>query len=140
MPRYKHIETSPRFLAVNLEAQLLPGTFEHALNYLLDHQFDLSGFDSRFHSSRWCTTSRSSRITGMRSEVDAASSRRVAAVARQRLQRNVSDLRRSFPRGLERFKQESKLSASACDCRKREMGFSTASTFELRVGKMAQPF
>lgn len=32
MARYKHIDTSPRFLAVDLEAQLLPGTLEHALN------------------------------------------------------------------------------------------------------------
>ncbi|MDK9715247.1 MAG: hypothetical protein OEL86_14290 [Sulfuritalea sp.] len=48
MARYKHIDTSPRFLAVDLERQLLPGTFEHALNYLIDHQIDLSGFDSRY--------------------------------------------------------------------------------------------
>jgi hypothetical protein len=26
---------------------LLPGTFEHALNYLIDHELDLSSFDSR---------------------------------------------------------------------------------------------
>ena len=50
MPRYKHIDTSPRFLAVDLEAQLLPGTFEHALNHLLDHEIDLSGFDARFNN------------------------------------------------------------------------------------------
>jgi len=50
MPRYKHIDTSPRFLAVDLEAQLLPGTFEHALNHLLDHEIDLSGFDARFRN------------------------------------------------------------------------------------------
>lgn len=29
MARYKHIDTSPRFLAVDLQRQLLPGTFEH---------------------------------------------------------------------------------------------------------------
>ena len=34
MARYKQIDTSPRFLAVDLEAQLLPGTFEHALSVL----------------------------------------------------------------------------------------------------------
>jgi hypothetical protein len=38
MARYKHIDTSPRFLAVDLQQQLLPGTFEHALNHLLDHE------------------------------------------------------------------------------------------------------
>jgi len=48
MARYKHIDTSPRFLAVDLQRQLLPGTFEHALNHLLDHALDLSGFDARF--------------------------------------------------------------------------------------------
>ncbi len=50
MARYKHIDTSPRFLAVDLQRQLLPGTFEHALNYLLDHQLDLAGFDTRFNN------------------------------------------------------------------------------------------
>ena len=48
MARYKHIDTSPRFLAVDLQRQLLPGTIEHALNHLLDHEIDLSGFDARF--------------------------------------------------------------------------------------------
>ncbi len=48
MARYKHIDTSPRFLAVDLQRQLLPGTFEHALNHLLDHEVDLSGFDARY--------------------------------------------------------------------------------------------
>lgn len=48
MARYKHIDTSPRFLAVDLQRQLLPGTFEHALNHLLDREIDLSGFDARY--------------------------------------------------------------------------------------------
>jgi transposase len=48
MARYKPIDTSPRFIAVDLERQLVPGTFEHALNYLVDHQLDLSGFDRRY--------------------------------------------------------------------------------------------
>lgn len=46
MARYKHIDTSPRFLAVDLETQLLPETLEHALNHRLDHEIDLSGFDA----------------------------------------------------------------------------------------------
>jgi transposase len=50
MARYKHIDTSPRFLAVDLRRQLLPGTFEHALNHLLDCEIDLSGFDARFRN------------------------------------------------------------------------------------------
>jgi len=48
MARYKHIDVSPRFLAVDLQRQLLPGTFEHALNHLIDHELDLSSFDARF--------------------------------------------------------------------------------------------
>ena len=27
---------------------MLPGTFEHALNHLLDHELDLTGLDARF--------------------------------------------------------------------------------------------
>jgi transposase len=48
MARYKPIDTSPRFIAVDLTSQLLPGTFEHALNHLLDHEIDLSGLDTRY--------------------------------------------------------------------------------------------
>ena len=48
MARYKHIDTSPRLLAVDLERQLLPGSFAHAVHHLLDHDFDLSGFDARY--------------------------------------------------------------------------------------------
>jgi len=48
MAHYKHIDTSPRFLAVDLQRQLLPGTFEHAMNHLIDKELDLSSFDTRF--------------------------------------------------------------------------------------------
>jgi hypothetical protein len=50
MARYKPIDTSPRFLAVDLERQLPPGTFEHALHHLVDHELDLSGFDARYRN------------------------------------------------------------------------------------------
>ncbi len=50
MARYKHIDTSPRFLVVDLQRQLLSGTFEHAMNYLIDKELDLSGFDVRFNN------------------------------------------------------------------------------------------
>lgn len=36
MARYKTIDTSPRLIPVNLERQLLPGTFEYALHRLSD--------------------------------------------------------------------------------------------------------
>jgi hypothetical protein len=50
MARYKVIDTDPRLLPVNLAAQLLPGTFEHAVDHLLDHAIDLSRFDARFRN------------------------------------------------------------------------------------------
>jgi len=50
MARYKTIDLSPRFLAVDLEKQLLPGSFAHAVHHLLDHDFDLSSFDSRYRN------------------------------------------------------------------------------------------
>lgn len=50
MARYKHIDTSPRLLPVDLERQLIPGSFEHALNYLIDHELDLSSFDARYRN------------------------------------------------------------------------------------------
>ena len=50
MASYKHIDTSPRFIAVDLQRQLVPGTFEHALDYLIDHELDLSGFDARYRN------------------------------------------------------------------------------------------
>ena len=48
MPRYKLVDSSPRLLPVHLEAQLVPGTFEHVLDQLLDDELDLSGFDARY--------------------------------------------------------------------------------------------
>ena len=50
MARYKVIDTSPRFIAVDLQRQLVPGTFEHALDYLIDHEIDLSSFDGRYRN------------------------------------------------------------------------------------------
>lgn len=48
IPRYKDVDTQPRFLPIDLARQLQPGTFEHALNHLLDEELDLSSFDTRF--------------------------------------------------------------------------------------------
>ena len=50
MARYKMIDLSLRFLAVDLEKQLLPGSFAHAVHHLLDHDFDLSSFDVRYRN------------------------------------------------------------------------------------------
>ena len=50
MARDKYIDTNPQFLSVDLARQLLPGTFEYALNHLLDHQVDHAHFDARFRN------------------------------------------------------------------------------------------
>lgn len=49
MARYKVIDMSPRLLPVDLEAQLVPGSFAHALHHLID-QLDLSAFDARYRN------------------------------------------------------------------------------------------
>jgi transposase len=48
MARYKDVDTGMKLLAVDLSRQLLPGTFEHALSHLLDHELDLSHFDAHY--------------------------------------------------------------------------------------------
>jgi transposase len=50
MARYKHIDTQPKFLPVDLARQLLPGTFEHAVHHLVEHELDLTSFDARFRN------------------------------------------------------------------------------------------
>lgn len=47
MARFKPIDMSPRFLAVDLHSQVLPGTFEYALCHLIDHELDLSELEAR---------------------------------------------------------------------------------------------
>jgi transposase len=44
-PRDQHLS---KLLPVSFEAQVLPGSFEYALNWLIDHEIDLSVFDARF--------------------------------------------------------------------------------------------
>jgi transposase len=46
--RYKLIDRSPRFLPIVLESQLIPGSFEHALDVLIDTEIDLSRLAARF--------------------------------------------------------------------------------------------
>lgn len=48
--RYIYIDTNPRSLPADLTRQLLPGTFEHAVNHLLDHEISISHFDARFRN------------------------------------------------------------------------------------------
>lgn len=48
MARYKIVDRSPRFLPIVLDAQLIAGSFEYALDYLIDHEIDLSGIAKRY--------------------------------------------------------------------------------------------
>ncbi len=52
MPRYKEIDRGMKLLPIDLSVQLLPGTFEHALSHLIDHELDLRGFDERFRNDK----------------------------------------------------------------------------------------
>jgi transposase len=48
MARYKVVDRSPRFLPIVLDAQLMAGSFEYALDYLIDREIDLSGVAKRY--------------------------------------------------------------------------------------------
>ncbi len=37
-----------KMVAVSYERQILPGTFEHMLNHLIDHDIDLAPFAARY--------------------------------------------------------------------------------------------
>lgn len=50
MARYKPIDLSPKVVTVDFTQQILPGTFEYALCYLIDHELDLSGFAQRYRN------------------------------------------------------------------------------------------
>ncbi|KAB7619449.1 IS1182 family transposase [Alkalilimnicola sp. S0819] len=50
MPRFKPIHKGLKMLPVDLDQQISPGTFEHALCYLVDHELDLSAFEARYRN------------------------------------------------------------------------------------------
>lgn len=51
MARYKPVESHlSKLLPVTFSEQILPGTFEYALNWLVDHEIDLSVFDARYRN------------------------------------------------------------------------------------------
>jgi len=50
MANFKALDYSPRFLAVDLYRQLLPGTFEYALHHLLEHEIDLSEIEGSYRN------------------------------------------------------------------------------------------
>ncbi|MBA2239216.1 MAG: hypothetical protein H0W24_11035 [Lysobacter sp.] len=51
MARYLHYDADQtRLVAISYARQLLPGTFEHALSYLIDNEVDLGRFADRFNN------------------------------------------------------------------------------------------
>jgi transposase len=49
MAKYKEYDYSQgKFIPIHFEKQILPGTFEHTLHYLIDSEIDLSLFDERY--------------------------------------------------------------------------------------------
>jgi len=50
MPNFKPVDYSPRFLAVDLFRQLIPGTFEYALHHLLEHEIGLGAIEGRYRN------------------------------------------------------------------------------------------
>ena len=49
MARYKHYDYGQsKLLPVSFPEQILPGSFEHSLCYLIDHELDLSVFEERY--------------------------------------------------------------------------------------------
>jgi len=51
MARYKEYDYSQgKFIPIHFDRQILPGTFEYSLHYLIDNEIDLSIFDARYRN------------------------------------------------------------------------------------------
>ena len=51
MARYKDYNPyQDRMLPVNFSEQILPGTFEYTLQYLIENEIDLTVFDQWYHN------------------------------------------------------------------------------------------
>lgn len=52
MARFRDVDMQPKLIPVDFAAQILPGTFEHALSVLLDDDLDLSTFEVSFKNDQ----------------------------------------------------------------------------------------
>ena len=53
MARYKPVDPHiSKMLPVRFADQVQPGTFEYAVNWLVDHEIDLSAFDARYRNGK----------------------------------------------------------------------------------------
>ena len=51
MARYKDVHyDQDKFIPISFQKQILPGTFEYTLSYLIDNELDLSVFEARYHN------------------------------------------------------------------------------------------
>ena len=51
MARYKDYDYSQgKFIPIHFDQQILPGTFEYSLDYLIDNEIGLSLFDLRYRN------------------------------------------------------------------------------------------
>ena len=51
MARYKDYDYSQgKFIPIHFDRQILPGTFQYSLHYLIDEEIDLSFFDTRYQN------------------------------------------------------------------------------------------
>jgi len=51
MARFKPIHKGLKLIPVDFDRQVIPGSFEHALCYLVDHELDLSAFHVRYKNA-----------------------------------------------------------------------------------------
>ena len=51
MARFKHYDYGQmKMLPVSFEQQIVPGSFEHTRNYLINHEIDLTVFEHRYRN------------------------------------------------------------------------------------------
>jgi len=63
MAKYKGYDYSQgKFIPINFDQQILHGTFEHTLHYLIDNDLDLSAFDLRYKNDETCAPAYDPRI------------------------------------------------------------------------------
>jgi hypothetical protein len=52
MARYKeYLYSQGKFIPIHFSEQILLGTFEYTLNYLIDNEIDLSIFDKKYKNN-----------------------------------------------------------------------------------------
>lgn len=50
MPRFKRPDYGLKMIPVDFDRQVMPGSFEHALCHLVDHEIDLARLEARYRN------------------------------------------------------------------------------------------